>query len=63
MCSVLAPLAGYAVVTWGCVGGYCILPKEVAMHDEETLITDYIELNPDKPGLDQARNKEYVVAV
>lgn len=33
------------------------------MHDEDTLITDYIGLNPDKPGLDQARIKEYGVAV
>ena len=33
------------------------------MHDEDTLIADYIELNPDKPGLDQARIKEYGVAV
>jgi uncharacterized protein (DUF433 family) len=33
------------------------------MKDDDTLITEYIELNPDKPGLDQARIKEYGVAV
>jgi len=33
------------------------------MHDEDTLITEYIELNPDKPGLDQARIKDYAVSV
>jgi uncharacterized protein (DUF433 family) len=33
------------------------------MHDEDTLITDCIELNPDKPGLDRARIKEHGVAV
>jgi uncharacterized protein (DUF433 family) len=33
------------------------------MRDEDTLIADHIELNPDKPGLDEARIKGYGVAV
>jgi uncharacterized protein (DUF433 family) len=33
------------------------------MKDDDALITKSIELNPDKPGLDQARLKEYGVAV
>ncbi len=33
------------------------------MRDDDTLITEYLEINPDKPGLDQARLKEYGVAV
>ena len=33
------------------------------MREEDTLITDYVELNPDKPGFDQARLKEFGVAI
>ena len=29
----------------------------------DVLITEYIELNPDRPGLDQARLKESAVAI